>query len=235
MLKNLRKAVCAANKELPKLGLVQFTWGNVSGIDRERGLVVIKPSGVSYKDLTPDNMVIVDLTGKVVEGLRPSSDTATHLRLYEVFAEIGGVVHTHSTWATIFAQAGRGIVPLGTTHADYFYGEIPCTRALTEAEIAGDYEWETGNVIAETFARRSPAQQSQGGCACPGVLVKNHGSFAWGTDPDDAVHNAAVLENLAHMAYHTRKLNAKIPAIPQALLDKHYNRKHGANAYYGQN
>ena len=228
MLKNLRKAVCAANRELPKLGLVQFTWGNVSGIDRGRGLVVIKPSGVAYKDLTPDNMVIVDMTGKVVDGGgRPSSDTPTHLRLYEAFSDIGGVVHTHSIWATIFAQAGRGIVPLGTTHADYFYGEIPCTRALTEAEIAGDYEWETGNVITETFARMNAA-------TVPAVLVKNHGPFAWGTNPDDAVHNAAVLENLAHMAYHTAKLNAKIPAIPQVLLDKHYNRKHGANAYYGQ-
>jgi len=229
MLKNLRKAVCAANKELPKLGLVQFTWGNVSGIDRGRGLVVIKPSGVAYKDLTPENMVVVDLTGKIVEGqgLRPSSDTPTHLRLYEAFAGIGGVVHTHSTWATIFAQAGRGIVPLGTTHADYFYGEIPCTRTLTEVEITGNYEWETGNVIAETFASMTPS-------AMPAVLVKNHGPFTWGTDADDAVHNAAVLENLAHMAYHTQKLNAKIPAIPQVLLDKHYNRKHGANAYYGQ-
>jgi L-ribulose-5-phosphate 4-epimerase len=227
MLKNLRKLVCAANKELPRLGLVSFTWGNVSGIDRKRGLVVIKPSGVPYKDLTPENMVVVDLTGKVVEGKNPSSDTPTHLRLYEAFPEIGGVVHTHSTWATIYAQAGKAIEPYGTTHADYFYGPVPCTRALTEAEINSQYEWETGNVIAEAFAVFDYA-------VTPAVLVKNHGPFTWGATPEEAVYNSAVLENVAQMAYHTRKLNVKTPAIPQALLDKHYKRKHGPDAYYGQ-
>lgn len=227
MLKNLRKLVYNANKDLPRMGLVLFTWGNVSGIDRERGLVVIKPSGVAYKDLAPENMVIVDLSGRVIEGTKPSSDTPTHLRLYEAFPEIGGVVHTHSTWATIFAQAGKPIVPLGTTHADYFYGPIPCTRALSETEIKHDYEYETGNLIAETFATLDPN-------AIPGVLVKHHGPFTWGKTPDDAVHNSAVLENIALMAYHTQKLNTKAAAIPQPLLDKHYLRKHGENAYYGQ-
>ncbi|MCL2188577.1 MAG: L-ribulose-5-phosphate 4-epimerase [Defluviitaleaceae bacterium] len=228
MLKNLRKSVSEANKSLPKHGLVQFTWGNVSGIDRKKGLVVIKPSGVQYKDLTPDNMVVVDLTGKVVEGtFNPSSDTATHLRLYEAFPEIGGVVHTHSVWATIFAQAGKGIDALGTTHADYFHGAIPCTRGLDDDEINGDYEWETGNLIAETFEHLDAN-------AIPAVLVKNHGPFTWGASPADAVHNAAVLENVAFMAYHTRRMNAKTPPLGQRLLDKHFNRKHGANAYYGQ-
>ncbi|MCL2204702.1 MAG: L-ribulose-5-phosphate 4-epimerase [Defluviitaleaceae bacterium] len=228
MLKNLRKAVCEANKDLPRLGLVCFTWGNVSGIDRKRGLVVIKPSGVAYKDLTPEDMVILDLTGNVIEGKRkPSSDTPTHLRLYEAFPEIGGVTHTHSMWATIFAQAGRGVAPFGTTHADYFHGPIPCTRALTEAEIAGRYEWETGSLIAETFTNRDPM-------ALPAVLVKNHGPFTWGATPEASVHHAAVLENIAQMAYHTRKLNPKTPPVPQALLDKHYKRKHGPDAYYGQ-
>jgi len=227
MLKNLRKAVYKANAALPKLGLVLFTWGNVSGIDRERGLVVIKPSGVAYEDMTADDMVVVDLAGQVVAGGRPSSDLATHLRIYEAFPGVGGVVHTHSTWATVFAQAGKGIDALGTTHADYFYGPVPCTRALNEQEITGEYERETGNLIVETFAQRDAM-------ATPGVLVKNHGPFTWGTTPDEAVHNAAVLENVAFMAYHTRRLNNKIPAIPQVLLDKHYNRKHGANAYYGQ-
>ncbi|MCL2499775.1 MAG: L-ribulose-5-phosphate 4-epimerase [Defluviitaleaceae bacterium] len=227
MLKNLRKLVCAANKELPRLGLVSFTWGNVSGIDRKRGLVVIKPSGVPYKDLTPENMVVVDLAGKVVEGKNPSSDTPTHLRLYEAFPEIGGVVHTHSTWATIFAQAGKPIEPYGTTHADHFYGSVPCTRALTEAEINNQYEWETGNVIAEAFAEREYM-------ATPAVLVKNHGPFTWGTTPDEAVHNSAVLDNVAQLALFSKKLNAKMPAIPQVLLDKHYKRKYGPDAYYGQ-
>ena len=228
MLKNLRKAVYEANRELPRLGLVQFTWGNVSGIDRKRGLVVIKPSGIPYKDLSPENMVIVDLQGKRVEGAaNPSSDTFTHLRLYEAFSEIGGVVHTHSPWATIFAQAGKGIDALGTTHADYFHGSVPCTRVLTDTEVMGEYEWETGNVIAETFTTLDAN-------AIPAVLVKNHGPFTWGKDPEEAVHNAAVLENVAMMAYHTRRLNNKALSVNQVLLDKHYNRKHGAEAYYGQ-
>jgi L-ribulose-5-phosphate 4-epimerase len=228
MLKNLRKTVCAANKDLPRLGLVSFTWGNVSGFDRNRNLMVIKPSGVPYKDLTPEDMVIVDLDGNIVEGKsNPSSDTPTHLRLYEAFPQIGGVVHTHATWSTIFAQAGKAIEPYGTTHADYFYGPVPCTRALTEAEILGQYERETGNVIAETFADLDPM-------AVPGVLVKNHGPFTWGADPHEAVHHAAVLENVAQMAYHTRKVTTRIFPIPQVLLDKHYKRKHGPDAYYGQ-
>ena len=228
MLKNLRKAVCEANKSLPKLGLVLFTWGNVSGIDRKKGLVVIKPSGVAYEDLTPDNMVVVDLSGNVVQGKhKPSSDTATHLRLYEAFHDIGGITHTHSMWATIFAQAGKEVDALGTTHADYFHGTVPCSRALAEDEINGDYEWETGNVIVETCSKINPN-------AVPAVLVKNHGPFTWGTSPADSVHHAAVLENVACMAYHTRKLNAKTPAMGQVLLDKHYHRKHGATAYYGQ-
>jgi len=227
MLSELKKAVYAANMQLPALGLVTLTWGNVSGIDRERGLMVIKPSGVSYDELSPDNMAVVDMHGKVVEGGKPSSDTATHLRLYEAFAEIGGVVHTHSAWATIFAQAGMGIPAFGTTHADYFYGKIPCTRALTDAEIAGEYELETGNVIAETFAEHEPF-------AMPGVVVKNHGPFSWGKSPSHAVENALVLEEVAKMAYHTMQLAPQAKEIPQTLLDKHYFRKHGANAYYGQ-
>jgi L-ribulose-5-phosphate 4-epimerase len=228
MLKGLRKTVCEANKDLLRLGLVIFTWGNVSGIDRKRGLVVIKPSGVSYKELTPENMVITDLSGNIVEGNeKPSSDTPTHLRLYEAFPEIGGITHTHSLWATVFAQAGKAIEAYGTTHADYFYGAIPCTRTLTESETAEAYERNTGNVIAEAFAGINPS-------AVPAVLVKNHGAFTWGANPDEAVHNAAVLENVAQMAYYTKKLNAKTPPLPQALLDKHYNRKHGDGAYYGQ-
>jgi len=227
MLSELKRAVYAANMQLPALGLVTLTWGNVSGIDRERGLMVIKPSGVSYGELSPDNMVVVDMQGKIVEGGKPSSDTATHLRLYEAFAEISGVVHTHSAWATVFAQAGMGIPAFGTTHADYFYGKIPCTRALTEREIAGEYEFETGNVIAETFAEYEPL-------AMPGVVVKNHGPFSWGKSPSHAVENALVLEEVAKMAYHTMRLAPKTTEIPQELLDKHYFRKHGANAYYGQ-
>jgi len=226
MLEQLRQQVCDANKQLPELGLVTLTWGNVSGIDRQRGLVVIKPSGVAYKDLTPENMVVVDLEGNVMEGShKPSSDTATHLRLYRAFSTIGGVVHTHSTWATIYAQAGKAIPALGTTHADYFYGEVPCTRALTMQEITGEYELETGNVIAETIIDAA---------AMPGVVVKNHGPFAWGSSPQQAVENALVLEAVAKMAYHTQMLNTQVPEIPQVLLDKHYFRKHGANAYYGQ-
>jgi len=227
MLENLRQQVYAANKQLPALGLVTLTWGNVSGIDRGRGLVAIKPSGVEYEELTPENMVIVDMQGNVLEGSKPSSDTATHLRLYEAFPEIGGVVHTHSTWATIFAQAGTSIPAFGTTHADYFHGAIPCTRALTDAEIAGEYELETGNVIIETFKKLCPQ-------AMPAVVVKNHGPFTWGNSPCKAVENALVLEEVAKMAYHTRQLNAQTPNLVQVLLDKHYYRKHGANAYYGQ-
>ena len=228
MLKQLKKDVCSANKKLPKLGLVTFTWGNVSGIDRERGLMVIKPSGVPYKDLTPDNMIVLDLDGNIVEGEgNPSSDTPTHLHLYAAFPEIGGVVHTHSTWATIFAQAGMPIPALGTTHADYFHGDIPCTRALNDKEVAGAYELNTGKVIAAAFKKLNPV-------AIPGVIVKNHGPFAWGTNPTKAVENAAVMEAVAKMAYHTRSLNAEAKPVSQGLLDRHYFRKHGENATYGQ-
>ncbi len=231
MLEQLKELVCKANLELPKYGLITFTWGNVSGIDREKGLVVIKPSGVSYDGMTADDMVVVDLDGNVVEGkYKPSSDTPTHVALYKAFPSLGGVVHTHSRWATTFAQLGMGIPALGTTHGDYFYGEIPCTRAMTPEEIAGEYELETGNVIIETFEKRGiDAAQ------VPAALVFSHGPFAWGTDPMDSVHNAVVLEELAFMAYHTLQLKPGISPIQQELLDKHYLRKHGANAYYGQN
>lgn len=229
MLEQLKQQVCQANLLLPKHGLVTFTWGNVSGIDREQGLVVIKPSGVAYDDMQPEDMVVVALeTGKVVEGkLKPSSDTPTHLELYKAFAHIGGVVHTHSRWAASFAQAGRGIVPLGTTHGDYFYGEIPCTRRMTPAEILGEYEKATGAVIVETFRGKDPD-------AIPGVLVHSHGPFAWGADAMDAVHNAVVLDEVAFMNFHTLLLEPGIPPMQQDLLDKHYLRKHGAHAYYGQ-
>ena len=229
MLEELKQIVCAANLELPKYGLVTFTWGNVSGVDRKRGLMVIKPSGVEYENMTPEDMVVVSLaTGEVVEGKwKPSSDTATHLALYNAFPNIGGVVHTHSRWATSWAQAGRGIPAYGTTHGDYFYGEIPCTRKMTAAEIAGEYEKETGNVIVETFASKNPDD-------IPAVLVHSHGPFAWGTDPHNAVHNAVVLEELAFMAFHTEALNPNATPMQPQLLDKHYLRKHGKNAYYGQ-
>jgi len=228
MLKDLKEQVWKANMDLPKYGLVTFTWGNVSGIDRDRGLVVIKPSGVPYPDLKPEHMVVLDLEGNKVEGdLKPSSDTPTHLVLYNNFKEIGGVVHTHSSWATSFAQAGRGIPALGTTHGDYFYGEIPCTRKMTKEEIEGNYEKETGNVIVETFANINPME-------IPGVLVNMHGPFTWGKDAADAVHNAVVLEEVAKMAYRTYVLNPNIGTMDQNLLDKHFLRKHGANAYYGQ-
>ena len=229
MLEALKETVCRANLALVKHNLVTFTWGNVSGIDRRQGLVVIKPSGVEYDGMTPDDMVVVDLgSGRVVEGKwKPSSDTPTHLALYRAFPELGGVVHTHSRWATSWAQAGRGIPAYGTTHGDYFYGEIPCTRRMTPAEIQGEYELETGNVIVETFGERSAKD-------IPAVLVHSHGPFAWGTDPDNAVHNAVVLEELAFMAFHTEALNPAIPPMQQELLDKHYLRKHGAGAYYGQ-
>lgn len=228
MLEQLKSEVLQANLDLPKHGLVTFTWGNVSGIDRERGLVVIKPSGVPYETMTVDDMVVVDLDGNVVGGHRkPSSDTPTHLVLYRAFPGIGGIVHTHSPWATSWAQAGRGIPALGTTHADYFYGEIPCTRPMTEEEIRGAYERDTGTVIVEAFQQRDPLQ-------VPGVLVHAHAPFAWGTDPDNAVHNAVVLEEVAKMAYHTFMLNPDAEPMSQHLLDKHFLRKHGANAYYGQ-
>lgn len=227
MLETLKQQVLQANLLLPKYNLVTFTWGNVSGIDREKGLVVIKPSGVSYEEMQASDMVVVDLDGHVVEGtLHPSSDTDTHLALYKAFPNLGGIVHTHSRWATIFAQQGRGILALGTTHADYFYGEIPCTRRMTEEEIAGRYELETGHVIVETFADLDPD-------AIPAALVHSHGPFAWGKDPMEAVHNAVVLEEVAFMAWHTQ-LPTPQPGMQQALLDKHYLRKHGAHAYYGQ-
>lgn len=229
MLEDLKELVCEANLLLPKYHLVTFTWGNVSGVDREKGLMVIKPSGVEYDSMKPSDMVVVDLaTGKKVEGgLNPSSDTDTHMVLYNAFPDIGGIVHTHSRWATVFAQSGRGIPALGTTHADYFYGEIPCTRKMTPQEIAGRYEYETGRVITETFENISENDM-------PSVLVHSHGPFSWGTDPMNAVHNAVVLEELAFMAWHNLMMNPGISPMQQELLDKHYLRKHGANAYYGQ-
>jgi len=229
MLEQLKEQVFQANLLLPKHGLITFTWGNVSGIDRGQGLVVIKPSGVSYDVMKADDMVVVDVeTGKTVEGnLKPSSDTPTHLELYKAFPNIGGVVHTHSRWATTFAQAGRGIMALGTTQADYFYGEIPCTRKMTKAEIEGEYEKETGTVIIETF-------QGKNADTMPAVLVHSHGPFTWGTDPMDAVHNAVVLDEVAFMNFHTLMIEPGIQPMQQELLDKHYLRKHGANAYYGQ-
>lgn len=230
MLEQLKQQVLEANLLLPKHGLITFTWGNVSGIDREKGLVVIKPSGVEYDDMCADDMVVVDLEGNVVEGhYKPSSDTPTHLALYKAFPTLGGVVHTHSRWATSFAQAGRGVPAMGTTQGDYFYGEIPCTRKMTPEEIAGQYELETGNVIIETFKQRNvdPAQ-------VPAVLVHSHGPFTWGTDPFNAVHNAVVLEEVAFMDFHAMALTPNLPPMQQELLDKHYLRKHGPGAYYGQ-
>lgn len=228
MLESLKEQVLAANLLLPKHGLVTFTWGNVSGIDRERGLVVIKPSGVAYDGMTANDMVVVDLNGNIVEGhYKPSSDTSTHLALYRAFCEIGGIVHTHSRWATGFAQAGVGIKPMGTTQGDYFYGEIPCTRQMTDAEINGEYELETGNVIIETFSGIDPM-------TIPAVLVHSHGPFTWGTDAMNAVHNAVVLEEIAFMNFHAMQINPAKGAMQQMLLDKHYLRKHGKNAYYGQ-
>jgi L-ribulose-5-phosphate 4-epimerase len=229
MLEQLKEQVLQANLLLPRHGLVTFTWGNVSGIERQQGLIVIKPSGVSYEKMKAEDMVVVDTeTGKVVEGgLQPSSDTPTHLELYKAFSNIGGIVHTHSRWATIYAQAGRGIVALGTTHADYFYGEIPCTRRMTKDEIQGEYERETGLVIKETFQGKDPD-------AVPAVLVHSHGPFAWGANPMDAVHNAVVLEEIAFMNFHASALEPAIPPMQQELLDRHYLRKHGVNAYYGQ-
>ncbi len=231
MLEELKKLVCEANLLLPRYNLVTFTWGNVSGIDREQGLVVIKPSGVDYDTMTAEDMVVVDLEGKRVEGKwKPSSDTPTHVELYKAFPQCGGIVHTHSRWAASFAQAGLDIPAMGTTQGDYFYGAIPCTRPMTDAEIKGHYEKETGTVIIETFRTRGidPAQ-------VPGVVVFSHGPFAWGTDPMNAVHNAVVMEEVAFMDYHAMTLNPDRGPMQQTLLDKHYLRKHGPNAYYGQN
>ncbi len=231
MLEELKSLVCKANLELPKHNLVAFTWGNVSGVDWEQGLMVIKPSGVEYEGMTAEDMVVVSLaTGEKVEGKwKPSSDTATHVALYNAFPNIGGIVHTHSRWATTFAQAKVDIPALGTTHGDYFYGAIPCTRLMTTKEIAGEYEKETGNVIIEEFQARclDPDQ-------VPGVLVASHGPFSWGCDAMEAVHNAVVMEEVAFMAYHTLALNPGIAPMQPELLDKHYLRKHGKNAYYGQ-
>ena len=232
MLDDLKKTVYEANMALKAHGLIVFTWGNVSGIDRSKGLFVIKPSGVPYEELKPSDMVVVDMSGNKVEGdLSPSSDTPTHLALYQAFPSAQGVVHTHSRWATIWSQAGRGIPAYGTTHGDYFYGEIPCTRQMTAEEIAGSYELETGNVIVETFVSQGldPAQ-------IPAVLVQSHGPFTWGKDAADAVHNAVVLEELAMMAWHTERLPEAALRRPMQseLLDKHFLRKHGPGAYYGQ-
>ncbi len=229
MLEQLKEEVLRANLELVRHRLVTFTWGNVSGICREKGLLVIKPSGVAYDAMRPEDMVVVDIeSGTVREGTcKPSSDTPTHISLYRSFGAVGGIVHTHSRWATIYAQAKRGIPPLGTTHADYFYGGIPCTRAMTAQEIAGDYERLTGEVIVETFAGTDPA-------AVPAVLVASHGPFAWGEDAAAAVHNAVVLEELAFMAWHNEMMQPGIPPMQPELMDKHYLRKHGSNAYYGQ-
>lgn len=230
MLEELKQKVFEANMLLPKYGLVTFTWGNVSGIDRESGLFVIKPSGVDYETMTKDDMVVMDLNGNRVEGhYKPSSDTPTHLELYKAFPEVGGIVHTHSSYATSWAQAGRGIPCYGTTHADYMYGEIPCARCLSKEEIDGAYEENTGHLIVELFKSldKDPV-------AVPAVLCKNHGPFAWGKDPHEAVHNAVVLEEVAKMAYRAETINARIQPAPQELQDKHYFRKHGANAYYGQ-
>jgi L-ribulose-5-phosphate 4-epimerase len=228
MYEQIRQEVWEANLQLPKYGLVTFTWGNVSAIDRKRGIVAIKPSGVSYDSMRPEDIVLVDLDGNVVDSrLKPSSDTPTHLELYRSFDTIGAIVHTHAPWATSWAQSGRPIPAFGTTHADYFYGEIPCTRPMTKSEIEGAYERETGKVIVEALQGRDPLQ-------VPGVLVHGHAPFNWGRNAQEAVHNAVVLEEVAKMAIHTLALNPAASAIDQALLDKHFLRKHGANAYYGQ-
>lgn len=230
MLEELKKQVYEANMMLPKYNLVTFTWGNVSGIDRSKGLFVIKPSGVEYEKLLPEDMVVVNLEGKKVEGhYNPSSDTATHAVLYQRFPQIGGIVHTHSSWATSWAQAGRGIPCYGTTHADYLYGEVPCVRNLTKEEIEEAYEKNTGILIADEFDKRGLDPS-----ATPAVLCKNHGPFTWGADAMEAVHNAVVLEEVAKMALLCERINPENTPAPQELQDKHYFRKHGANAYYGQ-
>ncbi|MBE0150773.1 L-ribulose-5-phosphate 4-epimerase [Serratia sp. PL7] len=231
MLQELKRQVFEANLLLPKHQLVTFTWGNVSGIDRQSGLMVIKPSGVEYSTMQIEDMVVVELaSGKIVEGnKKPSSDTATHLALYQAFPDIGGIVHTHSRHATIWAQAGKSLSALGTTHADYFYGTIPCTRLLQDEEIAGEYEHETGKVIIETFQQLGINPNE-----IPAVLVNSHGPFSWGTDAASAVHNAVVLEEIAYMNLFTQQLSPQIPVMQATLLDKHYLRKHGAKAYYGQ-
>lgn len=227
-MQQLKQQVFAANLDLPRHGLVTFTWGNVSAIDRARGLVAIKPSGVSYETMTVDDIVIVDMEGNVVEGrLRPSSDTATHLVLYRRYPSLGGVVHTHSTHATAWAQAGLAIPALGTTHADYFLGDIPCTRALTEEEVQGEYELNTGRVIIETLKEGEPLHT-------PGVVVYQHGPFAWGKNAHDAVHNAVVMEEVARMAWIARGINPGLKPIDDYLMAKHFMRKHGSHAYYGQ-
>jgi L-ribulose-5-phosphate 4-epimerase len=229
MLEQLKTEVYEANMQLPRHGLVTFTWGNVSAVDRERGLVVIKPSGVEYEAMAPADMAVVSLAdGKVLEGaLNPSSDTPTHLELYRRFKGVGGIVHTHSRWATVFAQQRQAIPALGTTHGDYFYGPIPCTRPMTPGEITGDYELETGRVIVETLGATDPL-------AMPAVLVASHGPFAWGPNTATAVHNAVVLEEVAFMAWHTLAARPGTGPMQKTLLDKHFLRKHGKNAYYGQ-
>ncbi len=228
MLENLKEQVLKANLELVKQNLVIYTWGNVSAINKERNLIVIKPSGVEYEKMKAEDMVVVDLEGNVVEGkLKPSSDTPTHIELYKAFENIGGIVHTHSTWATEWAQAGRDIPVYGTTHADYFYGDIPCTRALNKEEIENDYEKNTGRVIAELFKELDAEKM-------PAVLCREHGPFTWGKDVDEAVYYAVVLERIAQMAYYTEKISDNKIKISDNLLDKHYLRKHGQNAYYGQ-
>lgn len=227
-MQQLKQQVFDANMALPHYGLVTFTWGNVSAIDRERGLVVIKPSGVSYETMQAEDMVVVDLQGNIVEGrYRPSSDTPTHLELYRRYPHLGGIVHTHSTHATAWAQAGLSIPALGTTHADYFFGDIPCTRALTAAEVAGEYELNTGKVIVETLGDTNPLHT-------PGIVVYQHGPFSWGKDAVDAVHNAVVMEEVAKMAWIACGINPRLRHIDGYLMDKHFSRKHGPNAYYGQ-
>ncbi len=229
MLEALKETVCEANLELSRRGVVLYTWGNVSGIDRARGLVVIKPSGVPYQGMQPSDMVVVDLEGRIVEGtLRPSSDTPTHLELYKAFPEIGGVVHTHSTHAVVFAQAGMDLPALGTTHADYFYGAVPVSRSLTRAEVQEAYEKNTGRVIVETVQ-----ETGRKALDVPGVLVRNHGPFTWGKDPEEAVYHSVVLEEIAEMAWKTLQINPAA-ALPPYILEKHYQRKHGPKAYYGQ-
>ncbi len=230
VIQQLKEDVFKANLELVEQGLVIYTWGNVSGIDRESGLVVIKPSGVDYTTMTVEDMVVIDLEGNVVEGqLKPSSDTPTHLELYREYSDIGGVVHTHSEWATSWAQAGVNIPCYGTTHADYFYGEILCTRSLTDEEIQGEYELNTGKVMVETLR-----DANKGALELPGMIITNHGPFSWGESAHKAVHNAKVMEEVAKMAYRTEKINPRVQPAKQTLVDKHYLRKHGKNAYYGQ-